>query len=143
MREGAWFSLGMGLGSACNDGCLRGLSGGLSLGKTINPHLLFGLGTTGYHREVFGTTLQAGTIDARIRAYPWLSSGAFFTGGIGLGTVSVDDETSFGLGFMPGFGWDIRVGRKVSLTPFYNWFLIRGNGIEANIEQLGLAFTIH
>jgi len=133
----------MGLGSACNDGCLRGLSGGLSLGATVNPHVLFGLGTTGYYRELLGSKVEAGTLDARIRVYPWLNSGAFFTGGVGLGSVSVDSESSFGVGFMPGFGWDIRVGRKVSLTPYYDWFLIRGNGLEANIEQLGLAFTIH
>jgi hypothetical protein len=143
VRNGFWFSLGMGVGSACNDGCLRGLSGGLSLGGTVNPHVLFGLGTTGYYRELLGATVEAGTLDARLRIYPWLNSGAFFTGGIGLGTVSVDDESAFGVGFMPGFGWDIRVGRKVSLTPYYDWFLIRGNGIKTNVEQLGLAFTIH
>ena len=143
VRNGFWFSLGIGLGSACNDGCLRGLSGGLSLGATVNPHLLFGLGTTGYYRELLGSKVEAGTLDARIRVYPWLNSGAFFTGGVGLGTISVDDEPSLGVGFMPGFGWDIRVGRKISLTPYYDWFLIRGNGIQANVEQLGLAFTIH
>jgi hypothetical protein len=143
VRNGFWFSLGMGLGSACNDGCLRGLSGGLSLGATVNPHVLFGLGTTGYYRELLGSKVEAGTLDARIRVYPWLNSGAFFTGGVGLGSISIDDESSFGVGFMPGFGWDIRVGRKVSLTPYYDWFLIRGNGLETNVEQLGLAFTIH
>ena len=135
----------MGLGSLCPslDECLRGFSGGLSFGATVNPHVVFGIGTTGFYREIFGTTGTVGTLDARIRVYPWLSSGAFFTGGAGLGSVSVDDETRFGLGLVPGFGWDIRVGRNVSLTPYYNWFFVRGNDIEANVEQIGLAFTIH
>jgi hypothetical protein len=142
-RDGKWFSLGMGLGSLCNDGCLRGFSGGLSFGTTINPHVVLGVGTTGYYREYFGNTLTTGTVDARVRVYPWLSSGFFVTGGFGLGTATVSDDTELGYGFLPGAGWDFRVGKNVSLTPYYNWFLIRGNGLSVNVEQLGLAFTIH
>ncbi len=49
-REGFWFSGGMGLGSlgckACG-GRANGLSGGISLGGTINEKWLIGGGTTG------------------------------------------------------------------------------------------------
>ena len=36
--------------------------------------------------------------------------------------MSFAGESEFGVGLMLGLGWDIRVGRNVSLTPFWNGF---------------------
>jgi len=44
---------------------------------------------------------------------------------------------------MVGLGWDLRVGRNVSLTPFYNGFAMNNDTVDANVSQLGLAATIH
>lgn len=146
IREGFWFNIGLGYGSLGCDGCLgreSGLSGGLALGGTVSDRVLVGVGTTGYAREVLGEILSAGTLDARIRFYPVRTSGFFLNGGIGVGTLSYAGETEFGLGLMLGLGWDVRVGRRVSLTPFWNGSAMRNADVDANFGQLGVGVTWH
>jgi hypothetical protein len=146
VREGFWFSAGLGYGTfGCQDcfGREDGLSGGLSFGNVVNDRLLLGIGTTGFAKTVLGETFTVGTLDARIRFYPAKTSGFFLNGGLGLGTVSYGSESEFGLGAMLGLGWDIRVGRNVSLTPFWNGFAMSNSNVDANVGQIGIGFTIH
>jgi hypothetical protein len=102
-----------------------------------------GVGTSGYARTIAGEVVSVGTLDARVRFYPSRTSGFFMNAGLGLGTLSVDDDTEYGVGAMLGLGWDIRVGRNVSLTPFWNGFAMSNANGDANVGQLGLGFTIH
>ena len=147
VREGFWFSGGLGLGSVgcqdCEGERWNGLSGGLSLGGTISPKFLLGIGTSGFSRTIDGETVSVGTLDTRIRFYPSNYHGFHINGGIGLGSLSIDGESEFGAGVMFGVGWDIRVGRNWSLTPFYNGFAMASESADANVGQLGLAVTIH
>ncbi len=136
----------MGFGSLGCDGCLgrlNGASGNLSLGGTLGDKWLLGVGTTGWVRSAGSEMLMFGTVDARVRFYPSLTSGFFITGGLGLGTVSLGAEREFGSGAIVGVGWDIRVGRNVSLTPFYNGFAMRSSVDNANVGQSGLGVTLH
>lgn len=145
-REGFWFSLGMGFGSQGCDGCEfrnDGLSGGLSLGTAVGDRVLVGVGTTGFAKEVLGELFTVGTLDARVRVYPVRTSGFFLNGGVGLGSLSYAGENEFGLGLMLGVGWDIRLGRNVSLTPFWNGFAMANSNVDANVGQIGIGFTIH
>jgi len=145
-REGFWFNAGLGSGSLGCDNCIlrqNGLSGGLSLGTTLGDKWLLGVGTTGWAKDIDGETLTVGTLDTRVRFYPARSSGFFLTGGVGLGTFSFRNESEFGAGVILGVGWDIRVSRNVSLTPFYNGFAMRNSTTDANVGQLGLGVTIH
>ena len=145
-RNGFWFSAGIGFGSLGCENCLGredGLSGGLSLGTVVGDRVLFGVGTTGFAKTILGETFSVGTLDARIRFYPIRTSGFFLNGGVGLGSVSYAGESEFGLGLMLGLGWDIRVGRNVSLTPFWNGFAMSNSNVDANVGQLGIGFTIH
>lgn len=145
-RSGFWFNAGMGYGSLGCENCSSregGLSGNLSLGGTITDRFLLGVGTTGWTKEEFGLRVSVGTLDARMRFYPVRTSGFFLTGGLGLGTLSVDDESETGLGLMLGVGWDIRVGRNVSLTPFYNGFAMGNDNVDANVGQIGIGITLH
>ena len=150
-RSGFWFSGGLGYGTLTCQGCensyLGGFSGGLAAGVTVNQHFLIGGGTTGWSRTIDGVNLTAGTFDFRVRAYPSKYHGFFVNGGIGVGTVSLDvgdlAVSDTGLGIMFGTGWDIKVGRNVSVTPFWN-----GSGISAFDEawgfgQIGVGITIH
>jgi hypothetical protein len=146
IREGFWFNAGMGFGSLGCEDCVgreTGLSGGLSLGGRINDKWLLGVGTTGWSKNLGGENLTVGTLDARFRFYPVRTSGFFLTGGIGAGSISVAGDSEFGVGAVIGAGWDIRVSRNVSLTPFYNGFAMSSSTVDANVGQLGLGVTIH
>jgi hypothetical protein len=150
-RHGFWFNGGLGYGSLGCDNCGSregGLSGGLSLGGTLSPKFLLGVGTTGWTKNENGATLTSGTLDARIRFYPSRTGGFFLTGGLGVGTihVSVDgfgSDTQTGFGAVLGLGYDIRVGTGLSLTPFWNGFAVRNNSSDVNVGQIGLSLTVH
>jgi hypothetical protein len=145
-RSGFWANVGLGYGSLGCDDCSGregGLSGNLALGGTVNDRLLLGVGTTGWVKEVGGENLTAGTFDLRMRFYPVRTSGFFITGGIGAGSVSYADENEVGLGVVIGLGWDLRIGRNISLTPFYNGFAMRNDNLDANVGQIGIGITFH
>jgi hypothetical protein len=145
-REGFWFNIGMGAGTlGCEDCRTRsnGFSGGLSFGGTLGRHVLLGVGTSGFSRVEDGELLSVGTVDARVRVYPSKSAGFFLTGGAGLGTLSYAGEADLGLGLFMGVGWDIRVGRNVSITPFWSGFAMANDTVDANVGQIGIGVTIH
>src|ERR1043166_9092445 len=135
IRKGFWFNGGLGYGSlGCQDcdGRTSGLTGGISLGGTINQKILLGVGTTGWYKSENGATLTVGTLDARARFYTTAKSGFFITGGLGIGTISADvagfgSDSETGVGVVLGIGYDIRIGANVSLTPFWNGYAIRSS----------------
>ena len=95
-----------------------------------------------------GTTLTVSTLTAAIRFYPSATGGLFLMGGLGLGTVSASvsglgSASETGAGALVGLGYDIRVGRNVSLTPYWNGFAMNSSNDDANVGQLGLAITVH
>jgi hypothetical protein len=150
-RKGFWFNAGVGYGSyGCGDcdGRESGFSGGLSLGATLSPHVLLGVGTAGWTKTQDGVTLTVGTVDARVRIYPVAEGGFFFTGGVGLGVVDVysdllGNSNENGFGFLFGLGYDLRVGKNVSLTPFWNGLVMNVDNESSNVGQIGLGVTIH
>jgi len=146
-REGVWFNAGFGLGTlSCIecDGWLNGLSGGLSVGRTMSDRLLLGVGTTGFYRSVLGSGLSAGSVaDARLRFYPVRTSGFFITGGMGLGSISIANESEYGLSTVLGLGWDVRVRRNLSLTPFWSGIGVVTSNANASVGQIGLGITVH
>jgi hypothetical protein len=149
-RHGFWFSGGVGYGSLGCENCVGrtgSWSGGLSLGATVTPKLLLGVGTAGWTKSQLGGSLTVATIDARARFYP-TNSGFFITSGAGFGTISAGlagfgSSSESGVSFLIGAGVDIRVAPNVSLTPFWNGFLVRTSNANTNVGQLGLAITVH
>ena len=150
-RDGFWFSGGLGYGVLGCEDCgdyEGGLSGGLSLGGTISPRFLVGVGTSGWSKSEQGGTLTVGLLDARVRFYPSTTGGFFLTGGAGVGSVKASvsgfgSATETGLGVILGIGYDWRVARNASVTPFWNGFAMRNSNIDANVGQMGLAVTLH
>lgn len=149
-REGFWFSGGLGVGSlGCEDCDDRdtSVSADLALGGTLSPRFLIGGGTSAWVKEEDGLTLTVATLEARVRFYPRAASGFFLTGGLGFGTIRVDfedgDESENGVGLTLGLGWDLRVGRNVSLTPYWTGTGISVDDANFNFGSLGLAVTIH
>ncbi len=150
MRGRLWFNGGLGWGSAVCQYCLGrrgGFTGGVSAGIAVGPRVLVGVGTSGWYKTLDGVGLSGGTVDGRIRFYPSPNAGLFLTGGLGLGHISarfrgLDAETQYGVGALFGLGWDIRVTRNVSLTPFYNGFAVRTANVNGSVGQFGLGVTL-
>jgi len=145
-RSGFWFNAGLGYGSlGCQDCGSRegGLSGNVTAGGTINDRFLIAFGTAGFTKSVEGERFYMGLYDARIRFYPSSTNGFFVTGGAGIGRVSFLGESETGFGLLLGLGYDIRVAKNVSLTPFWNGYAMSSSNLDANVGQLGIGITIH
>lgn len=149
-RDGFWFSGGLGYGTLGCDNCgsrENGISGGLSLGGTISPRLLLGIGASGWTKTDQGATLTVGLVDARVRFYPQTTGGFFLTAGAGLGSITGSyggfSSTEQGPGMILGLGYDIRVARNTSITPYWNGYAMKNSNTDANVGQIGLAVTLH
>lgn len=149
IRDGFWISGGLGYGSLGCDNCGSregGVSGDLSLGGTISPRLLLGVGSAAWTKTQQGVTMTVGTLDARVRFYPSSTGGFFLTGGVGFGSARLSGfgtYTENGVGTIVGLGWDIRVASNTSITPYWNGFAMKNNNTDANVGQVGLAVTLH
>src|SRR2546422_6530023 len=76
------------------------------------------------HSDGTGNTETMSNVTASVYLYPQARGGFFFTGGLGFSNYYVNSSPSFdgtGWGFTAGAGYDIRVGRDVSLTPVVNY----------------------
>jgi hypothetical protein len=149
-RQGFWFSGGLGMGSLGCDNCdsrENSVTGDISLGGTLSPRWLLGVGTSGWSKSEQGGRLTVATLDARVRFYPWVTGGFFLTGGIGaaqervsVGNASVSEN---GYGALVGIGYDYRIARNASVTPYWNGFGMKSDNADANVGQIGLAITLH
>ena len=149
IRDGFWISGGLGYGSLGCDNCGSregGVSGDLSLGGTISPRFLLGVGSAAWTKTQQGVTMTVATLDARVRFYPSSTGGFFLTGGVGFGSAKLSGfgtYTENGVGTIVGLGWDIRVASNTSITPYWNGFAMKNNDTDANVGQVGLAVTLH
>lgn len=150
-RQGFWFNIGLGYGSLGCDNCdgrTGGVSGGLALGGALSQKLLIGVGTNGWTKSEDGATLTVGTLTAQVRFYPSATGGFFLLGGLGVGSISasvsgIGSDSETGLAALFGLGYDIRMSKNVSMTPFWNGFATSTSNSDANVGQIGLGVTIH
>ena len=151
IRQGFWFSGGLGMGSLgcnnCGGSRENSVSGDLSAGGTLSPRWLIGVGTAGWSKSEQGGRLTVATLDARVRFYPSATGGFFVTGGIGGASVRQSvgglSATESGVGALFGVGYDYRVASNTSITPYWNGFGMKNNNTDANVGQIGLAITLH
>ncbi|HKW39869.1 MAG TPA: outer membrane beta-barrel protein [Gemmatimonadales bacterium] len=164
-RDGFWIGFGLGYGSSnvtcdvCGSGPrLDGISGFLKLGGTPSRNLLIGAAVNAWSHSDGRATETMTNLTASLYLYPDARSGLFFTGGLGFSNYYVNSDPSVdgtGWGFTGGVGYDIRVGRDVSLTPVVNYMYGGvGNVNEAgvgtvrsqwkqNVVDFGLGVTFH
>ena len=150
MRDGFWFSGGLGMGSlGSQNGSQRenGITGDISLGGTLSQRWLVGVGSSAWSKSENGGRLTVATLDARVRFYPSATGGFFLTGGIGGASIRASvgglSATDNGAGAIFGLGYDYRVARNASITPYWNGFAMKSNDNDANVGQIGLAITLH
>ncbi len=163
-RQGFGISFGLGGGSAgidC-DGCGSdrdtGGSGYLRLGGHVRPDLFVAFESIGFVTSNDGWDTTGGFYSVATQWYPNVDKGFYLKGNLGVAGVVEDDGfdeievAAFGLGL--GIGYDIRLGRNFSLTPYANLvYTAKGDvklngsstGIKAgfNLFQIGLGFTWH
>ena len=156
-REGFWINIGLGSGSLgcdlCDDEREGGFSSGLSLGGTLSDQWLLGGGTNGWTKSEDGVTLRVSTLTTLARFYTSATGGFFLVGGLGVGSIDLkisfldeeldDTDSEMGFATLLGFGYDLRVGGNVSITPFFNGFTVNSEDITANVGQIGVGVTIH
>ncbi len=155
-RTGFWFNGGLGYGSLGCQNCAGrdgSVTGGLALGGTVSQKVLLGAATTAWWKSEGGSEFDVGTLVAVIRFYPSATGGFFLLGGLGLGSIHVErafsapgipaESSEAGFGALVGLGYDGRVGKNVSLTPFWNGFAVNTDNSDANVGQIGLGVTIH
>jgi len=129
-RRGFWAALGVGAGGESFD--LRdgaGYSGDLykptlsvRLGGTAGEHLRLGGEILAWIDDRGGRTESLTSFLFVTQLYPSSSTGLYLKGGLGLGRNEVDFSDGFGVGDtgfagLLGAGWEVRVGRRIYLTP--------------------------
>lgn len=150
-RKGFWFNIGLGYGSLGCDDCterMGSLSGQVGLGGALSQNVSLGVMSNGWTKTENGASLTTGTLTAAVRLYPSKTGGFFILAGLGLGTTSASiagygSGSQTGTGALVGIGWDLRVGKSVSLTPYWNGFATRYDGGDTNVGQIGLGLTVH
>jgi len=165
-RDGFWIGFGLGYGWAnlkcdqCVDSSsVGGITGFVKLGGTPSRNVLIGGAINGWaHSDGTGNTETMTNVTASVYLYPEPKSGFFLTGGLGFSTYHVNSSPSFdgtGWGFTAGVGYDIRVGRDLSLTPVVNYLYggvgdVNENGVgtfatgwKQHVLDFGLGVTFH
>ncbi|HEX5962779.1 MAG TPA: outer membrane beta-barrel protein [Gemmatimonadales bacterium] len=153
-RQGFWVGGGMGYGSmglsctGCADvGREGGLSGYAKLGGTLRQNILLGVETNGWRKSEGGATVTMANLSGAAYWYPMPAGGLFVKAGAGYSILEVDSGigsgNDSGFGILGGVGYDVRVGRNLSITPVANWFRGGFDGGSANVLQLGLGVTSH
>lgn len=164
-RRGFWMSIGPGYGSAtysctgCATPASRGApTGFLRMGGTLSPQLLLGGEVHWWAKSLGGGTEAMGDVVFAVSYYPKPLGGFFVRAGAGYSNFdrSGIGPTATGNGFamMVGAGYDILVGRTISLTPTgtlsfgYVGDISQNNVITASgwrqvVLDVGLGLTIH
>jgi hypothetical protein len=153
-REGFWISGGLGYGSldtvceGCESDRVSGLTAMLALGGTTSSNFLLGGELEGWAREVDGVDRTFGHLSGVVYWYPQATGGFFAKGGLGVATLGADagvagDFSETGFALHGGVGYDVRVGRNLSLTPAAGVFWSNLDAGDTHVLNLGLSVTGH
>lgn len=128
------FGFGGGGGSVTGEGeDVNGGTGWLTLGGTVSPKLRLAADFQGFSPED-NDDLEIGTSTFAALWYPSAQGNLFLKGGVGASRVTMHgpgpDGTGAGFGTTLGVGYDLRVGRKISITPQFTLFGGRTGDIE-------------
>lgn len=131
-RKGFWLTVGGGGGSnrvSCQE-CteIERFSGGMGwirAGGTVNSSTLIGGEAFFWQRSESGLDSYVRGVQGIVQWYPFGKAGFFFEGGLGLARIRTNFVTNgqtvnaseTGISVTLGAGYDIRITRRLSLTP--------------------------
>lgn len=163
-RHGVWVGAGLGLGSAklsC-DVCRTNRTGGtaayLRAGATVTRSVLVGLEATGWYKSKNDVDQLLGSLQAVVLLYPRPASGFYLKTGLGISQFSAkdnqDEVSSQALSMQFGVGYEVAMGRGMSIVPYANFLGSTGgdvrfnntvSGLSANTSllQFGVGLTLH
>lgn len=149
-RQGFWIGFGFGFGNAgvtcsgCTNDRFSGGTGRLALGGTVSPNLkLGGESHVWINTEDESIDESVANVSASAYYYPSRTGNLFVQGGVGMSAYSYDDGTTTaeanGLGLIMGVGYDIRLGRKFSLTPILAYSAALSGTLQMNGQDTGFS----
>lgn len=145
-----WYQFGLGTGSMGCEGCRIRKTGGagmLAIGKTFTPRFQLGGIVDMGMMETDGLEISLGTIAALARFYPMAKGGFFLQSGIGVASLQVSGSAGSGsddgTAFLGGIGYDIRIRKNMSITPYLSHIASSFKDGEMNQNQIGVALTWH
>jgi hypothetical protein len=170
LREGFWFQGGLGGGSMtlscdilgefeCDGDAETGGIVRIALGGRISPVFHLGGSVDAWTKSENDVTVVYGATSLLAMIYPSPNSGFWLDFGPGVSVYQEDtplgdiEVTSFSV--IAGLGYDIRVGRMLSITPFANGlFSIAGDVVFDGVTlpdskatprmiEIGVALTVH
>ena len=127
----------------------------------VNEHVLLGVEANAWTKEQDGVTVTLGSLAGTVTLYPQASSGFFLKGGVGLSYLDTGfregslllSASKTGWGVLAGIGYDLRVGRNISITPCAYFYYgqpgdltFEGETIAAwkqNVFDVGIGITFH
>jgi len=123
----------------------------VSLGGTLSQRLALGVSANGWTKDEGDVRITLTALTAAIRFYPAPTGDFFLLGGLGIsarevktGTGSVSLSVSEnGTAALAGAGYDLRIGRNLSLTPFANVIGVDFDGQGTGFTQIGPSVTVH
>jgi hypothetical protein len=144
-RRGFWIGGGLGYGSLGCYGCdrLEGPTGYLKLGGTLRQNVLLGVEMNGWTKSEFGQRMTMGNMSGAAYWYPTNDHGLFLKAGLGYSVLDDGFSRESGFGLMGGLGYDIRLGRNLSITPVANWYRGSFSPGSLNVLDIGVGVTSH
>ena len=164
IRKGFTAAVGLGLGNAlvsC-DGCASGRANGLGLrfmfGGALKANLILAGESESWNKTELDDSQSGFAWTSFVTLwYPKPASGFFVKGGVGISSVSILIQSAgrtarletVAPGLVAGAGYDIRVGRNFSLTPYATLLYAAKAGASdrfragGNLLSVGLATTWH
>jgi len=166
-RQGFWWGAGAGTAwnqlncDICSDSRRNGFNLTGKLGGTVSQNLLLGAEGTGWYSSDDPVTELFGGLSAIAQWYPSAAGAFYFKAGFGLTTYRASDSldedqtfTSSAMGPQLGVGYDFRVSRNLSITPYSSVMFAAFGGLRLNgdeisdnasftLIQVGLGLTWH
>ena len=146
-RNGFWIGLGLGAGFLGDEDFSNwetGLSGRFMIGGSFGPNIKLGYEGSSWVRSVAGNLMAVSMGGLTLHLYPSTSGGFHVIVGGGASVLAVENNDSeTGGAAFAGLGYDLRIGRNISLTPYGTFNAGFFEGGQLYLITAGASITFH